>query len=154
MNMERRGQVSAKGKRIAIIVSRFNEAISKRLLEGATETLLQHGAAESDLDVFWAPGSFELPLVAKKIAEKGGYDGILALGCIIRGETPHFDYIAAETAKGLAKVMMEHTIPLGFGIITADTMDQASDRAGGKQGNKGRLAALHLMEMMSLLEGM
>jgi|YNPNPStandDraft_1061719.scaffolds.fasta_scaffold04521_8 6,7-dimethyl-8-ribityllumazine synthase len=154
MNMERRGQVSAKGKRIAIIVSRFNEAISKRLLEGATETLLQHGAAESDMDIFWAPGSFELPLLAKKLAEKGGYDGILSLGCIIRGETPHFDYIAAETAKGLAKVMLEYSIPLGFGIITADTMDQAADRAGGKQGNKGRLAALHLMEMMSLLEGM
>jgi 6,7-dimethyl-8-ribityllumazine synthase len=153
MNMERRGQVSAKGKRIAIIVSRFNEAISKRLLEGATETLLQHGAAESDMDIFWAPGSFELPLLAKKLAEKGGYDGILSLGCIIRGETPHFDYIAAETAKGLAKVMLEYSIPLGFGIITADTMDQAADRAGGKQGNKGRLAALHLMEMMSLLEG-
>jgi 6,7-dimethyl-8-ribityllumazine synthase len=152
--MEKRGQVSAKGKRIAMIVSRFNEAISKRLLEGAAETLVQHGAAESDLDVFWTPGSFELPLVAKKLAEKGGYDGILALGCIIRGETPHFDYIAAETAKGLAKVMMEYTVPLGFGIITADTMDQAADRAGGKQGNKGRLAALHLMEMMSLLEGM
>ncbi|MGB9589880.1 MAG: 6,7-dimethyl-8-ribityllumazine synthase [candidate division WOR-3 bacterium] len=152
--MERRGQVSAKGKRIAIIVSRFNEAISKRLLEGATETLLQHGATEADLDVFWTPGSFELPLIAKSLAEKGGYDGILALGCIIRGETPHFDYIAAETAKGLAKVMMEYTVPLGFGIITADTMDQATDRAGGKQGNKGRLAALHLMEMMNLLEGM
>jgi len=151
--MEKRGQVSAKGKRIAMIVSRFNEAISKRLLEGATETLIQHGAAETELDVFWTPGSFELPLVAKKLAEKGGYDGILALGCIIRGETPHFDYIAAETAKGLAKVMLEYAVPLGFGIITADTMDQAADRAGGKQGNKGRLAALHLMEMMNLLEG-
>ena len=151
--MEKRGQVSAKGKRIAMIVSRFNEAISKRLLEGATETLIQHGAAETELDVFWTPGSFELSLVAKKLAEKGGYDGILALGCIIRGETPHFDYIAAETAKGLAKIMLEYTVPLGFGIITADTMDQAADRAGGKQGNKGRLAALHLMEMMSLLEG-
>lgn len=152
--MEKRGQVSAKGKRIAIIVSRFNEAISKRLLEGATETLIQHGAAETEIDVFWTPGSFELALVAKKLAEKGGYDGILALGCIIRGETPHFDYIAAETTKGLAKVMLENAVPLGFGIITADTMDQAADRAGGKQGNKGRLAALHLMEMMSLVEGM
>ncbi len=152
--MEKRGQVSAKGKRIAIVVSRFNEAISKRLLEGATETLIQHGAADADLDVFWTPGSFELPLVAKRLAEKGGYDGILALGCVIRGETPHFDYIAAETTKGLAKVMLEYSVPLGFGVITADTMDQATDRAGGKQGNKGRLAALHLMEMMSLLEGM
>jgi len=150
--MEYRGQVTAKGKKVAIIISRFNETVSVRLLEGASETLLQHGATESALDVFWTPGSFEIPLVASAIARKDKYDGILALGCIIRGETPHFDYIAAETAKGLARVMMDSGVPVAFGIITADTMDQAVDRAGGKHGNKGRLAALGLMEMMDLLK--
>ncbi len=149
--LEHRGQITAKARKIAIVVSRFNENISVRLLEGAKETILQHGGDPKNIQIFWTPGSFEIPLVAMKLAGSKEFDGVLAIGCIVRGETPHFDFIAAETAKGLAKVMLDTGIPVGFGIITADTMDQAIDRAGGKQGNKGRDAALSLLEMIDLL---
>ncbi len=149
---EFRGRVSAERRRIAIVVSRFNEVVSARLLEGALDTLRRHGASEDNIDVYWTPGSWEMTLVVKLLAQKGGYDGILALGAIVRGETPHFDFVAAETAKGLAKTMLDHGTPVAFGVITADTMDQALDRAGGKAGNKGSLAAESLMEVMNLIK--
>ncbi len=148
---EFKGRVSAEGKRVAIVVSRFNEVVSVRLLEGALDTLRRHGASDELLEVYWTPGSWEMTLVVKLLAERGKHDGILALGAIVRGETPHFDFVASETAKGLARAMLDHGVPVAFGVITADTMDQALDRAGGKAGNKGSLAAESLMEMMNLV---
>lgn len=149
---EFKGKVTAEGRRVAVVVSRFNEAVSVRLLEGALDTLRRHGASDDLIDVYWTPGSWEMTLLVKRLAERGEHDGILALGAIVRGETPHFDFVASETAKGLARAMLDHGVPVAFGVITADTMDQALDRAGGKAGNKGSLAAESLMEMMSLLE--
>lgn len=140
----------ARGKRFGIVVSRFNEFISSKLLEGAVDTFLQHGVKEEDVSVVWVPGSFETPVVAKKMSDSGKYDGIVCLGAVIRGETPHFDFIAGETAKGIAKVAMEGNTPCVFGIITADNLEQAVDRAGTKSGNKGREAAKTAIEMCNL----
>ena len=140
----------AKGKRFGIIVSRFNEFISSKLLEGAIDTLVQHGVKEEDVSVVWVPGSFEIPMVAKKLAEGKKYDAVICLGAIIRGETPHFDFIASEAAKGIAKVGMDSDIPCVFGVITTDNLEQALDRAGTKSGNKGREAAKTAIEMCNL----
>ena len=140
----------AKDKKFGIVVSRFNEFVSSKLLEGAVDTLVQHGTKESDVSVVWVPGSFETPMAAKKMTASGKYDAVICLGAIIRGETPHFDFIAGEAAKGVAKVAMEGDVPCVFGIITADNLEQALDRAGTKSGNKGREAAKTAIEMCNL----
>ena len=146
------GELQAKGLRFAVIVSRFNEFITNKLFDGAKDALLRHGAMEQNIDVIRVPGSFEIPLVAKKIAMKKSYDAIICLGTIIRGATPHFEYIASEAAKGIALVSLEAEIPVAFGVITADTIEQAIERAGTKSGNKGWDAALAAIEMAQLLK--
>lgn len=144
------GQLSAADLKVAIIVGRFNSFVTERLLEGAQDTLLRSGAKAEDLTVFRTPGSFELPMVAKKIAQTKRYDAIVSLGCLIRGETLHFDLIAAEAAKGLATVSLEYAIPVVFGVLTTDTLEQAIHRAGAKAGNKGGEAAMAAIEQVNL----
>lgn len=144
------GDLIATGKKFGVVVSRFNEFVSSKLLEGALDTLVKHGAKESDIAVAWVPGSFEVPILAKKMADSGKYDALICLGAIIRGETPHFDLIANEAAKGVAKVAMDSAIPCVFGIITTDNLEQAIDRAGTKSGNKGREAARTAIEMCNI----
>ncbi|MBF0217495.1 MAG: 6,7-dimethyl-8-ribityllumazine synthase [Candidatus Omnitrophica bacterium] len=144
--------MTAKGKKFGIVISRFNEFISSKLLEGAVDTLVRHGAMEKDITAVWVPGSFEVPMAAQKMASSDKYDAVICLGAIIRGETPHFDYIAAEAAKGVAHVGMNGNIPCVFGILTTDNLEQALDRAGTKSGNKGRDAALTAIEMSNLYE--
>lgn len=144
------GQLVATGMKFALVVARFNELLSTRLLSGAQDALVRHGATESDIDVAWVPGAFEIPMVAAKLAASGRYDAILALGVVIRGGTPHFDYVAAEVSKGVAKVSLDTGVPVIFGVITADTIEQAVERAGTKGGNKGWDAALSAIEMASL----
>lgn len=146
------GELQAKGLRFGIVVSRFNDFITNKLLDGAIDVLLRHGADEKDIDVVKVPGSFEIPLVAKKIAQKKTYDAVICLGTIIRGATPHFEYIASEVAKGVATTSMETGIPMAFGVITADTIEQAVERAGTKSGNKGADAAVVAIEMAQLLK--
>lgn len=145
------GGLSAKGLKMALVVSRFNDFISSRLLDGALDTLIRSGADEKDIDVVKVPGSFEMPLVTSRLAKGGSYDAIICLGAIIRGSTPHFDYIAAEAAKGVARASTEYGVPVAFGIITADSIEQAIERAGTKSGNKGRDAALTAIETANLL---
>ena len=145
-----KGKMTAKDRKFGIVVSQFNEFVSSKLLEGAIDTLVKHGAREGDISVVWVPGSFEVPVSARKMAASGKYDAVICLGTIIRGETPHFDFIASEAAKGVAKVAMESDIPCIFGIITTDNLEQALDRAGTKSGNKGRDAARTAIEMCSL----
>lgn len=146
------GNLSAKGLKVAIVVGRFNDFISERLLEGALDTLLRSGAADSDIDVVKVPGAFEIPVAAKSLARGGSYDAILCLGCVIRGATPHFEYVAGEAAKGVARVSLDFDTPVSFGIITAENLEQAIERAGTKSGNKGRDAALTAIEMANLLK--
>ncbi|RKY98402.1 MAG: 6,7-dimethyl-8-ribityllumazine synthase [Candidatus Hydrothermota bacterium] len=148
---EFKGELNAKSMRIAIVISRFNEVVTTRLLEGALDEFKRLGGSLDNVDVFWTPGSFEIPLALQYLAKSDRYDGLVALGAIVRGETPHFEYIASETAKGIAKVIMDNNIPVAFGIITADTLDQAIDRSGGKVGNKGRMAVQAVVEMVNLL---
>ena len=148
------GHLVATGLKMAIVVSRFNEFISTRLLDGAMDALKRHDADMENVDIAWVPGSFEIPLVAAKLAEAGRYDAIICLGAIIRGSTPHFDYVAAEVSKGIARVTLDKGVPASFGIITADTIEQAVERAGAKQGNKGWQAALTAIEMANLLRGL
>lgn len=148
------GKLSAKGLKFALVVSRFNELLSKQLLEGALDCLKRHDVKEENLSLVWVPGSFESPLIAKRLAASKKYDAVIVLGAIIRGETPHFDFVAAEAAKGIAKVSLETDVPVAFGIITADTLEQAIDRAGAKAGNKGWQAALSAMEVSNLLRDM
>ncbi|HEX2696006.1 MAG TPA: 6,7-dimethyl-8-ribityllumazine synthase [Acidobacteriota bacterium] len=145
------GTLQAKGLKIAIVVSRFNQFISDRLLEGALDALRKVGAAEADLSVYKVPGSFEVPLIVKKIAASGKADGILSLGALIRGDTPHFDFLGAEVTKGLAQVALDEGVPVSFGILTVDTIEQGIERAGTKAGNKGYDAALALVETLNLL---
>ncbi|MEK7314398.1 MAG: 6,7-dimethyl-8-ribityllumazine synthase, partial [Deltaproteobacteria bacterium] len=145
---------SAKGLKAAIVVSRFNDFIGERLLEGAMDTLLRSGMDEKDIDVFKVPGTFEMPLVVKTLAQKKSHDAIICVGAIIRGSTPHFDFVAGEAAKGIAKASVESGVPIAFGVITADTIEQAIERAGTKSGNKGRDAALTAIEMANLLQSM
>jgi len=146
------GHLVAKGLKFAIVVSRFNEFISTRLLDGAMDALKRHDADMKSVDVAWVPGSFEIPLTAAKLAESGRYDAVICLGAVIRGSTPHFEYVAAEVSKGIARVTLEKGVPAAFGVITADTIEQAVDRAGAKQGNKGWQAALTAVEMANLLK--
>lgn len=145
-----KGTMIVKDKKFGVVVSRFNEFISRELLDGALDTLTKHGVTEDDVTTVWVPGSFEVPIVAKKMADSEKYDAIICLGAVIRGETPHFDFIAAEAAKGVAKVAMESKVPCVFGVITTDNLEQALDRAGTKSGNKGRDAARTAIEMCSL----
>lgn len=145
------GQLVAKGKKFGIIASRFNDFITNRLLEGCTDTLLRHGAKEGDLEIVWVPGAFEIPVLAQRMAKSKKYDAIICLGTVIRGSTPHFDYIANEAAKGIAHVSLGSGIPAVFGIITADSIEQAIERAGTKEGNKGRDAAMSAIEMADLM---
>jgi len=145
-----KGDMIAKGKKFGIVVSQFNEFVSSKLLEGSIDTLLKHGVKEEEISVVWVPGSFEIPMLAKKMAGSGNYDAVICLGAIIRGETPHFEFIASEAAKGVAQVAMNSDIPCIFGVITTDNLEQALDRAGTKSGNKGRDAARAAIEMSNL----
>jgi len=146
------GELQAKGLRFGIVISRFNEFITSKLLDGAKDALVRHGAKEEDIDVVRVPGSFEIPMVAKKLALKGTYHAVLCLGTVIRGATPHFEYIAAEVSKGIAAASMETGIPIAFGVITCDTIEQAVERAGSKSGNKGWDAAITAIEMAQLVK--
>jgi len=146
------GQLISKGKKYAIAASRFNDFVTKELLSGCLDTLKRHGVKDTEIEVSWVPGSFEIPQVAMRLAKSKGFDAVICLGTVIRGATPHFDYIASEVAKGIAQVSLTTGIPAIFGIITADTIEQAIERAGTKEGNKGKDAALNAIEMTSLLE--
>jgi 6,7-dimethyl-8-ribityllumazine synthase len=148
------GNLIATGLKFAIVVSRFNEFISTRLLDGAMDALKRLDADMDNVDLAWVPGSFEIPLVAAKLAESGRYDAVICLGAVIRGSTPHFEYVAAEVSKGIARVNLDKGVPTVFGIITSDTIEQAVERAGAKQGNKGWQAAQTAVEMGNLLKGM
>jgi len=148
------GALLAQGLKFALVVSRFNEFISSRLLDGAQDALLRHGAKEEDIEIAWTPGSFEIPLIAQKMAESKKYSAVICLGAIIRGGTPHFDYIAAEASKGIAKASLDTGVPVIFGIITADTLEQAIERAGTKEGNMGAKAAVGGIEMANLLKSL
>ncbi|AKL97962.1 6,7-dimethyl-8-ribityllumazine synthase [Endomicrobium proavitum] len=144
------GQLKADGKKFAIVASRFNEFITNKLIGGAEDILKRHGAADADISLTWVPGAFEIPAVAKKIAESGKVDAIICLGCVIRGATPHFDYVASEVSKGVANVGLSSKAPVIFGVLTTETIEQAVERAGTKSGNKGADAALSAIEMASL----
>jgi len=146
------GKLSGKGKKFVIVVSRFNSFLTERLLEGAIDCLLRHEVNENDIKIVRVPGAFEIPLICKKIIEKKNNDAIIALGAVIRGETPHFDYVAAEVSKGLANVSLEYGIPVVFGVLTTDTIEQAEVRSGAKGGNKGFEAALTAIEMVNLID--
>lgn len=145
-------ELIGKGKRFGIVAARFNEFITTKLLEGACDTLIRHGVAENNIEAVWVPGSFEIPYIAQRMAKSKKYDAIICLGTIIRGSTPHFDYIASEAAKGIAKVSLDSGLPCVFGVITADTIEQAIERSGTKDGNKGRDAALCAIELANLYE--
>ncbi|KPK96151.1 6,7-dimethyl-8-ribityllumazine synthase [bacterium SM23_31] len=145
-----KGKISGKGIKAGIIVSRFNEIVTNKLLTGALDCLEQHHTESSDIEVFWVPGSFEIPKIAKIVAETGSFDGVLCLGAVIRGDTPHFDYIAAEVTKGIAQVNLQVKIPVIYGVLTTDTVEQALDRAGAKIGNKGWDAAETMLEVIDL----
>jgi 6,7-dimethyl-8-ribityllumazine synthase len=146
------GRLDASGLKFGLIVSRFNSFITDRLVEGAQDALLRHGAAEQDIDIIRAPGAFEIPLVAKKAAASGRYDALICLGAVIRGSTPHFDYVSAEVSKGVAHVGLDAGLPVIFGVLTTDTIEQAIERAGTKAGNKGFEAAMSAIEMTDLLK--
>ena len=142
----------AKGKKFAIVVSRFNDFISSKLLEGCLDTLVRHGASENGQDVVWVPGAFEIPMISQKLAKSKKYDAVICLGTVIRGATPHFEFVASEAAKGIAKVALDTTVPCVFGVITADNLEQAIERAGTKDGNKGRDAAMTAIELANLYD--
>ena len=146
------GMLLGEGLKFGLVVSRFNEFVTKKLLEGAQDALLRHGVSDGDIDIAWAPGSFEIPLIAQKLAQTKRYDAVICLGAVIRGGTPHFEYIAAEVTKGIAKVNLEAGLPISYGIITADSLEQAIERAGTKAGNKGFDAAVDAIEMANLLK--
>ncbi|MDZ4065177.1 MAG: 6,7-dimethyl-8-ribityllumazine synthase [Coriobacteriia bacterium] len=146
------GNLIGTGSKVGIVISRFNELLSIRLLGGAQDGLQRHDVSAEDIDVAWVPGGFELPLVAKKMAASGRYDAVIALGVVIRGGTPHFEYVASEASKGIAKASLDTGVPVIFGVITADTIEQAVERAGTKAGNKGWDAALAAIEMVNLMK--
>jgi 6,7-dimethyl-8-ribityllumazine synthase len=145
------GKLDATGLKVGIAVSRFNSFICDRLLEGAIDALVRHGAAESDIDIVRVPGAFEIPLAAKRMSASGRYDAIICLGAVIRGATPHFEYVSAEVTKGIAAVSLDSGVPIAFGVLTTDTIEQAIERAGTKAGNKGFEAAVTVIEMSNLL---
>ena len=144
------GQLLAEGLKIGIVVSRFNEFITSKLLSGAEDSLRRHGANEDDITVAWVPGAFEIPLIAKKLAKSGKYDGIICLGAVIRGATSHYDYVCNEVSKGVALVNLETEVPTAFGVLTTENIEQAVERAGTKAGNKGSDAAMAVIEMVNL----
>jgi 6,7-dimethyl-8-ribityllumazine synthase len=148
------GVLDGKGRKFAIVVSRFNEAISVRLLDGALDCLRRHNTDEEGIQIAWVPGSFEIPLAARKMVETGGFDAVICLGALVRGATPHFDVIASEVAKGVGRIADTTGVPAIFGVVTADSLEQAMERSGGKSGNKGWDAALSALEMASLLANM
>ena len=152
MHKTNEGSLVVKGKRFAIVVSRFNDFVSKALLEGCCDTLQRHGAKENEIEISWVPGAFEIPTIAMHLAKSKKFDAVICLGTVIRGDTPHFDFIAGEAAKGIASASLQTGLPVIFGIITADTLEQAMERAGTKGGNKGRDAALNAIEMVNLLD--
>jgi 6,7-dimethyl-8-ribityllumazine synthase len=144
------GNLSAQGMKFSIVVSRFNEFINKKLLDGAIDCLTRHGCKEEHIDVYWVPGAFEIPLIAQKIASVQRHDAVICLGAVIRGATPHFDYVAAEVSKGISQVSLKSDMPVIFGVLTTDSLEQAIERAGTKSGNKGWEAALSAIEMVDL----
>ena len=148
------GLMDGKGKRFAIVISRFNELVTGKLLGGAQDFLTRHGVSADDIDQAWVPGAFEIPLVARKLAESGRYDAVVCLGCLIRGGTPHFEYISAQCSRGVMKVAEDTGVPTAFGVLTCDTLDQALERAGSKAGNKGSEAAAAALETATLLDDM
>ena len=151
MPREIQGHLTVDGQRFAVVVSRFNEFITSKLLAGAIDALKRHGATDDNITAVYVPGAFELPMVAKKLADSGEFDAIVCLGCVIRGQTPHFEYIASEAAKGIAQVGLTSGVPTTFGVITSDTLEQAIERAGSKAGNKGVDAAIGAIELVNLL---
>jgi len=144
------GKLTGEGRKFGIVVSRFNEFISKKLLDGALDCLLRHNTADGDIDVAWVPGSFEIPLAALKMAEGGKYDAVICLGAVIRGDTPHFNFIASEVTKGVAMAGLQTGVPVLYGVLTTDTLEQAIERAGTKSGNKGAQASMAALEMADL----
>jgi 6,7-dimethyl-8-ribityllumazine synthase len=146
------GKLDAKGLRVGIIVGRFNSFIAERLLDGALDALVRHGAADTDIDILRVPGAFEIPLAAQKMAGRGRYDAIICLGAVIRGSTPHFDYVASEVSKGVASVSLNSGVPVIFGVLTTDTIEQAVERAGTKAGNKGFDAAVTAIETANVFK--
>lgn len=148
------GKLTAKNMIIAIVVARFNEFITSKLLSGCVDCLIRHEAADEDLTVAWVPGAFEIPMAAKKLAESGKYDAVICLGAVIRGATPHFDYVCAEASKGIAQVSMQTGVPVAFGVLTTENIQQAVERAGTKAGNKGVDCAMTAMEMVNLFKEM
>jgi 6,7-dimethyl-8-ribityllumazine synthase len=146
------GKLQARDLKFGIVLSRFNDFITSRLLDGAVDGLVRHGAIEKDIEVVRVPGSFEIPMVAKKMAASGKYDALICLGTVIRGATPHFDYVAAEVSKGIASASLETGVPIAFGVITSDTIEQAVERAGSKSGNKGWDAAMTAIEMAQVVK--
>lgn len=148
------GKLTAKNMKIAIVVARFNEFITSKLLSGCIDCLIRHEAANEDLTVAWVPGAFEIPMAAKKLAESGKYDAVICLGAVIRGATPHFDYVCAEASKGIAQVSMQIGVPVAFGVLTTENIQQAVERAGTKAGNKGVDCAMTAMEMVNLFKEM
>ena len=151
MSKSYEGTLLGEGLKFGIVISRFNEFITARLLEGAQDALARHGVKEDDVEIAWIPGSFELPLIAKKMAQTGKYSAIICLGAVVRGGTPHFEYIAAEVTKGIANVGLETGLPVIYGVVTADTLEQAIERAGTKMGNAGFQAAVSAIEMANLM---
>ena len=148
------GMLLGKGLKFGLVVSRFNEFITKKMVEGAEDALLRHGVNREDIEVAWTPGCFEIPLIAKKLAQTKRYDAVICLGAVIRGGTPHSEYIAAEVSKGIAKVGLETGLPVIYGVITADTLEQAIERAGTKEGNEGFKAAVSAIEMANLVKSL
>jgi 6,7-dimethyl-8-ribityllumazine synthase len=148
------GKLLAQGLRFGVVISRFNDFICDRLLGGALDALKRSGGSEEQIDVFKVPGAFEIPLIAKQVAVSGRYDAVICLGAVIRGATPHFDYVANEVSKGIASVSLESNIPIAFGVLTTDTLEQAIERAGSKAGNKGWDAAMAAVEMVNLIKQM
>jgi len=144
------GHLSAEGRTFGIVVSRFNNLVTKQLLDGATDCLLRHGASENSLTTVYCPGSFEIPQIALQLASSGKFDALICIGCVIRGDTPHFDYIASEVAKGIGQVALQTGVPVAFGVLTTENLEQALERAGAKSGNKGWDAALTAIELVNV----
>ena len=152
MNKLIEGMLLGKGLKFGLVISRFNEFITKKLLEGAQDALLRHGVNQEDIEIAWVPGTFEIPLIAKKLAQTKKYDAVICLGAVVRGGTPHFEYIAAEVTRSIGKVGLDAELPVIYGVITADTIEQAIERAGTKMGNRGFEAAVNAIEMANLLK--
>lgn len=148
------GKLTAEGLKVGIIVSRFNEFITSKLLAGSIDCLKRHGAKEDNIEICWVPGAFEIPVIAKKMASKGKYDAVICLGAVIRGATPHFDYVSSEVSKGVAHVSLDKEVPVIFGVLTTDSIEQAIERAGTKAGNKGYDAAMSAIEMSNLIKNL